>query len=99
MASTLSAINDKDKSTDIFILLRQESWITNNGDPPFSMNFDHLIPTKKPAVCVTYVQKNHKLNPQISAKFKNRILSIMVHMGSDLIEIINIYAPQEKKKR
>lgn len=50
MASTLSTFNDADNSTNIFILLLQEPWITSNRD---GMDFVLIIPNMKPATCAT----------------------------------------------
>lgn len=54
-ASTLSAVNDINQSTDILILLLQEPWITETHQSPTAKNYDILVPTADVAKCATYV--------------------------------------------
>lgn len=92
-ASTLSAINDLDTSTDTLVLILQEPWLTNSGQPPSSTNYDLFLPPGKNPRCATYTRKDLGLNARRIAHHKQTIVSVAIDLPQTTMEIINIYAP------
>lgn len=63
-ATTISAIEEADSSTNIIFLFLQEPWITNSGQPPSSINYDiFTLPGPRPQ-CATYIRKSLNLQPR-----------------------------------
>lgn len=96
-ASTTSAINNIDNSTDVLILLMKEPWITSTGQPPHSKNYDMLLPTNNYPKCPTYVRKQIGLRRFIHKKDSDSILSTIIHINHRPMEITNVYTPTKSE--
>lgn len=64
---------------------------------PSSKNYNMLLPTNDNPKCATYVRKSLGLQPLIHKRHGNSILSIIVHINKQLMEITDIYAPTKTK--
>lgn len=69
----------------------EELWVTDNGQPPLSRNYDIFLPIYTYEKWVTYIRKDLDLHPRINAKYEDCILAIAVSIDNRSTEFINIY--------
>lgn len=88
-ASTISAIQDLDSSSNILTLLN-EPWISNTGLLLVSANYKMFYPTTSPK-CITCIKKELNLHPSVLSSYDDSILSLWNYTHLGLVGIVNVY--------
>lgn len=87
--------SNRDKSTNIWALLIEDPWSTDNKQPPKTLNYDVVLPSPDKAKCATYIGKNLRYATGTITSYYGCILSIEVLINNRPKEIINIDAPNK----
>lgn len=89
-ASTLSAVEQADFSSDVLNLLLEDPWLTNSREPPSAVNYHLLTPPGITPRCATYIRKDLQLNPRIDAHHNESILSVIIDIQGTKVEVNDI---------
>lgn len=95
--TTTLVIQEINSSSDSMILLLQDPWLTNSGQPPFSNHYSLLLPPGNTLRSATYIRKDLRINSRIHANDNQCMLLILIEIADKTVEIINVHAPTDEE--
>lgn len=94
-ATTVSGFHNINTSTKGFILLHQESSITENRQSPKAHNKDMFLPYLHKPKCTTYVQKDLEGAWQPIIQYHDCILAISLLTNDKPMQFFNVHASKK----